>query len=197
MEFNKKKFPGIGSLSPQNKKDKKLSEPPFPKNTEMAVDWAKLENPCNEIQLGKHEVIKLGLQPEDTVGLTVSPIKNKKPPPKKNKKKNTEKLQDVFQWQIQSKKEVAGVKATYTVLLKSDGSLTCNCPGWIFKKKGQHIRQCKHTDAVEKEAAGLYMKHKKGEFLGPVLVDVITTSTAPSASPIVAPAKYGRVIEFD
>ena len=33
---------------------------------------------------------------------------------------------------------------TYTVLTHDDGTTSCNCPGWTFKRQGQE-RNCKHT----------------------------------------------------
>ena len=39
-----------------------------------------------------------------------------------------------------------GVK--YTTQINSDGSVTCDCPGWVFKKKGKE-RGCSHTILVQ------------------------------------------------
>jgi len=131
------------------------------------------------------------------MGLTISKTVTKNKPPKKKKTKPTEKPKEIFQWQMQSQKEVAGVKATYTTVLRADGSVACNCPGWIFKKKGQSERRCKHTDLVVEEGNILFKKYKNGQSLGAVLIDNTPKSSAPSYSPATAPTKYGRVIELD
>lgn len=40
---------------------------------------------------------------------------------------------------------------TYTVILWDNGSLSCNCKGWTFKKKDCDVRYCKHTFQVMQE----------------------------------------------
>ena len=35
----------------------------------------------------------------------------------------------------------------YETVIWSDGSISCNCPGWIFKRAGRD-RTCKHTRQV-------------------------------------------------
>ena len=37
---------------------------------------------------------------------------------------------------------------TYEVTLWDDGTLSCDCPGWVYAKKGRP-RACKHTRIVE------------------------------------------------
>lgn len=37
---------------------------------------------------------------------------------------------------------------THTVILWDNGALSCNCRGWIFKRKGCAYRYCKHTFEV-------------------------------------------------
>jgi hypothetical protein len=37
---------------------------------------------------------------------------------------------------------------SYETLQYADGSTSCNCRGWTFKREGQE-RQCKHTRMVE------------------------------------------------
>ena len=54
---------------------------------------------------------------------------------------------------------------TYETVLRRDGTLTCNCPGWINKKKGE-ARGCKHTRDVAREAADLVFE---AEGRGPAL----------------------------
>lgn len=45
-------------------------------------------------------------------------------------------------WEVESPRG-----AIYTVLLYKDGSTSCDCPGWVFQKKGKP-RGCKHTREV-------------------------------------------------
>lgn len=40
---------------------------------------------------------------------------------------------------------------TYETVLYGDGSTSCSCPGWVFKKSAQD-RGCKHTRQVEEFA---------------------------------------------
>jgi len=41
----------------------------------------------------------------------------------------------------------ASSSAVYTVKRDENGDLSCNCPGWTFKKEGQ-LRGCKHIDLL-------------------------------------------------
>ncbi len=41
--------------------------------------------------------------------------------------------------------------AVYEVILRKDGTISCDCPGWVFCRKGQP-RSCKHTKSVQSEA---------------------------------------------
>ena len=38
--------------------------------------------------------------------------------------------------------------AVYETILKADGGLSCNCPAWVYVRKGRP-RGCRHTRAVE------------------------------------------------
>jgi hypothetical protein len=38
--------------------------------------------------------------------------------------------------------------ALYTVIEVDDGRFTCDCPGWVFLRRGKP-RGCKHTRAAE------------------------------------------------
>ena len=45
----------------------------------------------------------------------------------------------------------------YTIMLHTDGILTCDCPGWCLQKKNKMTRamlprRCKHTDEFHAEA---------------------------------------------
>jgi hypothetical protein len=44
--------------------------------------------------------------------------------------------------------------AVYETLLYADGHLSCNCPAWVYARKGRP-RGCRHTRAVESQVADL------------------------------------------
>jgi hypothetical protein len=44
--------------------------------------------------------------------------------------------------------------ALYETVLYADGSLSCNCPGWVYPRNGRP-RACRHTRAYETLAPGL------------------------------------------
>jgi hypothetical protein len=41
--------------------------------------------------------------------------------------------------------------STYEIILRDDGHMSCNCPGWVIARKG--LRSCKHTKELAAEAA--------------------------------------------
>jgi hypothetical protein len=42
--------------------------------------------------------------------------------------------------------------AVYETLLYADGQLSCNCPAWVYARKGRP-RGCRHTRAAESQGA--------------------------------------------
>jgi hypothetical protein len=42
--------------------------------------------------------------------------------------------------------------AVYETLLYADGQLSCNCPAWVYVRKGRP-RGCRHTRAAEGQVA--------------------------------------------
>lgn len=62
-----------------------------------------------------------------------------------------------FVTKVQSKSNPDKV---YTVKLRNDGLLTCNCPAWIYNIRRD--RTCKHVDEVKK--AG-FTADEKGRFI--------------------------------
>jgi hypothetical protein len=42
---------------------------------------------------------------------------------------------------------------TYETLLWEDGTMSCNCPGWIY-----HGRSCKHVTRLATEASKIFQK---------------------------------------
>lgn len=254
-QFDKKKFPGIGSLSPEAKAEKAkwntwdlLDKPhtevglnpnelalstPMPKKN-IGIGFlgmvSKLalfgKNPCGEVVLEpphvdmitktqqehidylKQHVAAAFAVPSDLLfepkpgmavdSMTVTPMKLKfldfegqtvPPAPKEKevakkattKKKPAPKAEAVFGWVFESSTEVQGTKAKYSTVLRTDQSITCNCPGWIFKKKGETVRACKHTRNVEEEAKGIFKKWKKGEPL-PTIEDTIKLDNVPGVT---------------
>lgn len=75
---------------------------------------------------------------------------------------------------------------TYETTLDDEGTLSCNCPGFIFKKKGQE-RSCKHTRQIEpyteRVKAGSVTPESVGVWLGisGTTPSASTTPVAPSA----------------
>lgn len=52
---------------------------------------------------------------------------------------------------------------TYETLLWSDGSTTCDCPGWVYQRAGKP-RGCKHTRMVAAVERGEQLE--RGEVVG-------------------------------
>ena len=48
-----------------------------------------------------------------------------------------------FVAEVQSK---SNRSKSYTIKMREDGLLTCNCPSWIFNQRGN--RTCKHVDEI-------------------------------------------------
>lgn len=111
----------------------------------------------------------------------------------------------VYIWAMQSSvPRNGGEYIQYEVRLNEDGTTSCNCPGWVFKKKTE-VRGCKHTRHVEDEAKVFHARHKRGEQL---------PTTAPTAEQLMRAAntkagkkaaeagesttiKFGRFIDLD
>lgn len=71
----------------------------------------------------------------------------------------------IYTWAMQSSiPRNGGEYIQYEVRLNEDGTTSCNCPGWIFKKKTE-ARGCKHTRHVEEESKDFYQRHRRGEQL--------------------------------
>lgn len=115
----------------------------------------------------------------------------------------TTKNDPVFIWGMQSSKPRAGGHhITYEVRLNDDGSLSCNCPGWIFKKKTDD-RGCKHTrhEEVVKNFQDYYQKFLNGESL-PTIDPPAGQASSVTAVPRTPTPKdqmqgFGRLIILD
>ena len=92
---------------------------------------------------------------------------------------------------------------TYETTLDDAGTLQCNCPGFIFKKKGQ-TRGCRHTRQIEpcsnQVLSGSLTPQQVGLYVGVVGTPSVT-APVPSATPspvTTVPAKRaGRLIDFE
>ena len=57
--------------------------------------------------------------------------------------------------------------AKYETVVYRDGSTSCNCPGWVFKRRDQP-RECKHTRALAPHIADLVSGAAQAEKYGGV-----------------------------
>lgn len=64
----------------------------------------------------------------------------------------------VYAWPAKSDR----ITTVYEVLLRADGAMSCDCPGWIYAKKGQE-RTCKHVQRHAGEAPGILQRIAAGE----------------------------------
>ena len=120
--------------------------------------------------------------------------------------KKTEDRIPVFTWGFKSSTAplMGGVTFDYVSQLNQDGTVSCNCPGWRFVKKGQP-RRCKHTDAVKGEIPELMKQWRAGEtfevqeFSAPQAhqknIPADTTSLK-KVRPTTSTIKFNRVVEL-
>lgn len=119
------------------------------------------------------------------------------------KKAAVEQKDPVYTWAFRSSQPRGGTFVTYETRLEEDGSLRCNCMGWVFQRKDANgnpkPRRCKHTDEVQAEAKEVMRKFKAGEPL-PVLSDPGPRRNQipgiASPAPTNEKIKFGRLIEF-
>lgn len=112
-------------------------------------------------------------------------------------------LKPIYTWAFESSKAVGGVKTNYATDLYSDGTLKCNCPGWIYKRKD--ARGCKHTEQVLHEVPTILQMWKDGthlpeqkEEVSSGFTDAGTRRPKKKQKPTEdEPRRYGRVIEVD
>lgn len=84
--------------------------------------------------------------------------------PKLKTPKKPEDNTPVFTWLFQSSKAplVGGATFSYVARLNQDETVSCNCPGWIFAKKGKP-RRCRHTDTIQNEVPAILQSWRAGE----------------------------------
>ena len=103
----------------------------------------------------------------------------------------------LFIWQVRSSRvSKSGKSPLYTVSLYKDGCISCDCPGWMFKRTGKP-RGCKHTISLEEEAKQYLKMHKKGEKLPELILPESVSSSPLSKKEEVSTIQYGRVLQFD
>lgn len=127
--------------------------------------------------------------------------------PKTARKVAAPKLEEIYTWTFESGQPRGGSVIHYVTQMREDGSLRCNCPGWIFAKKDQP-RGCKHTKLIDAEATSLYNDWKKNDLSRfTVVVEVSTVTAGGKAAAQPTPAlptgvvaalkpKYGRTIQL-
>ena len=112
----------------------------------------------------------------------------------------------VFTWGFKSSKTplMGGVTFDYVAQLNQDGTVSCNCPGWRFVKKGQP-RRCRHTDAVQGEVPELMKAWRDGktfelkEFNAPQANEASVPATVTSTKKTKqqqGTLKFNRVVEI-
>lgn len=115
-----------------------------------------------------------------------------------NKKgsKYSKKPTPIFQWTFKGT-EVSGTVPVYTTQLRSDGTLSCNCPGWVFHRKKDQPRVCKHTRKASEESGAIYNKWQHGESLPMIMSDPLASAVFTSGGSSQPTTDFGRVIELD
>jgi hypothetical protein len=124
--------------------------------------------------------------------------------PKLKTPKKPEERIPVFTWGFKSSKAplVGGVTFDYVAQLNQDGTVSCNCPGWRFVKKGQP-RRCRHTDAVQNEVPEIMSAWRDGktfemkEYSAPQIAATVTADVTTTKKPKQqGTLKFNRVVEI-
>lgn len=103
----------------------------------------------------------------------------------------------IFGWPFESSKEVAGHKAKYLVQMATDGTLSCDCPGWVFYRDKTKPRTCKHCN--HKNVQDTYKEYYKLYKAGKPLprYEEPTVGTVIKATPPPTEVPFARCITFD
>lgn len=110
-----------------------------------------------------------------------------------------EKKPPLYIWVVRSSKAYGGQHVQYEVQLNTDGSVSCGCAGWKFKKKDEE-RRCKHTDLIKEEAKDFFKRHKRGEQLPTTdpTDEQLNSARNTGGNPVGDTSiKYGRIIDLD
>ena len=107
----------------------------------------------------------------------------------------------IYVWSFESSRARAGTPTVYATELFEDGTVRCNCPGWVYKRKD--ALGCKHTDQVRHEIPTLLQMFKDGAAFPVLPKDKVEIKTGFTSAPT-KPAqpqddsggiRYGRKIE--
>lgn len=94
----------------------------------------------------------------------------------------------IHTWEVASKRKGAGGRyAVYEVVLYGDGCASCDCPGWVFKRKDKP-RGCKHIDGLHSEIQATHRRHLHG---GPPVEE-----RTPEENPSQPVSRYGRTLDI-
>lgn len=86
---------------------------------------------------------------------------------------------------------------TYETLLLKDGTLSCNCPSWVFKRG--ETRRCKHITLYEDEAQDLlfHPDHARDRRAHSASSRTTPPASSRSSDPPLAPTRQRRTIRFE
>lgn len=120
--------------------------------------------------------------------------------PKRKMQLNEVKKEPIYTWAFKSSKPRAGGQViNYVAQLEEDGTLRCNCPGWIFCKGD---KACKHTRLVVPEVKEIMKKYKAGTVMETLDETSAETGFSVSAQlkagekPKTSNMKHGRIVEI-
>jgi hypothetical protein len=116
----------------------------------------------------------------------------------------------VFTWAFASSQPRGGQIIQYETRLEENGTIRCNCPGWIFSKGEPADKTCKHKKLIGDEAPDILRRFRRGEELPTMDLPpgLMTRATGRASSADTGPAgpvraeventkaRYGRVIEI-
>ncbi len=101
----------------------------------------------------------------------------------------------IFTWTFKSSTpKMGGAVVQYITRLNDDGTVSCNCSGWIFNhhKKGQFA--CRHTNEIKDESVGIFKKWKAGDDEETMPLTIVGDSAPELKTKSPLP---GRVIDLD
>lgn len=84
---------------------------------------------------------------------------------------------------------------TYETILHFDGTLSCNCPGWTFKRGD--TRGCKHTKLYASDAEAILTRLRAGEVITSPHVSPSPAPPTRRADSGLVPTRKRRAISFN
>lgn len=88
----------------------------------------------------------------------------------------------IFTWQFSSSKPQGGIVTKYRTQLNQNGTLSCDCAGWIIKRYGRP-RWCKHCETVQPEVPQIMKDFRDGKELPLIDIDPVETGPAKAQQP--------------